>query len=189
MFSQLWLWRHVCSLFEVSWHFGATYLLESSACTCFHTGFLLSLFIISEGGWGHVPLTTLTDYMQVCPRRHDSSSVPLSAQSERTPFVVYFTILYLCDACHMIKWIMNDKLKIIWKKEISCGIIFYSTIFLEGLRKPMKYLRIANIPAEIQTLHLPNTRLEHTARPTCLVPNQIWGLLSLLPTEYLESLL
>jgi hypothetical protein len=56
---------------------------------------------------------------------------------------------------------------------------------MEGLAKPIKNLRIADIPAENQTMHLPHTSLEHTARPTCLVPNKIWGLPNLLPTDCL----
>jgi hypothetical protein len=38
----------------------------------------------------------------------------------------------------------------------------YAEIFLEGLRKPRKTsLRIANIPAEIRTVYLPNMSKEH----------------------------
>jgi hypothetical protein len=56
---------------------------------------------------------------------------------------------------------MIVELKTIWKEAIMASLRYYPSIFLEGLRKPLKNLfRISNIPAQIETECLPHVNVE-----------------------------
>jgi hypothetical protein len=55
---------------------------------------------------------------------------------------------------------MNTELERIWKEMIMNLSRYYLSIFLEGLRRTTKAVRLAAVPTEIRTEDLPNTRLE-----------------------------
>jgi hypothetical protein len=60
----------------------------------------------------------------------------------------------------MVGLLMNVELERIWKEASIAWSMYYPRIRLEGLRKTMKTLRIADVSVDIRTEHLPNTSLE-----------------------------
>jgi hypothetical protein len=55
---------------------------------------------------------------------------------------------------------MIEELEGIWKEAAITYLWFLPDIYLDGLRKPQKSsVSIADVPAEIQTEHLPNASL------------------------------
>jgi hypothetical protein len=56
--------------------------------------------------------------------------------------------------------IVNDELERIWKKAIRPNVWYCQGIFLDKLRKTIKYLRIVGVPAKIRSGNLPNASMK-----------------------------